>query len=183
MVSHNRSAPTTEAMSIEWTTSANRTVTCLYSAWASQSPTGEPQLWQTGRSPRAWCQTSATHQRTLSCPDLLPAIATAARPTAGLDGNLDAELVSDGSKPVTCSHIGGAKGIPTPDLLDANESTVAQPGRLSAQTVSTVRNTAGQGVDWVSGHPNRGTSGDQQGDRRTRKWTNHHGWASSISRR
>jgi hypothetical protein len=46
MISRNRSAPTTEAMSIEWTTSANRIVTCLYSAWASQSSTGEPQLWQ-----------------------------------------------------------------------------------------------------------------------------------------
>ena len=48
MISRNCSAPTTEAMSIEWTTSANRTVTCLYSAWASLSSTGEPQLWQTG---------------------------------------------------------------------------------------------------------------------------------------
>ena len=46
MISRNRSAPTTEAMSAEWTTSANRTVTCLYSAWASLSSTGEPQLCQ-----------------------------------------------------------------------------------------------------------------------------------------
>jgi len=120
MISRNRSAPTTEAMSIKWTTSANRTVTCLYSAWASLSSTGQQQLWQTGRSPRAWCHTSATHQRTLSCPDLLPAIATAARPTPVLDGNLDADLVSGRSKPLTCSHISG--GIRTPDLPDANEN-------------------------------------------------------------
>jgi len=32
MISRNRSAPTTAAMSIESTTSANNTVTCLYSA-------------------------------------------------------------------------------------------------------------------------------------------------------
>src|SRR5271167_2649518 len=32
MISRNRSAPTAEAMSIECTTSAKRTVTCLYSA-------------------------------------------------------------------------------------------------------------------------------------------------------
>src|SRR5277367_87614 len=122
MISRNCSAPTTEAMSIEWTTSANRTVTCLYSAWASLSSTGEPQLWQTGRSPRAWCHTSATNQRTLSCPDLLPAIATAARPTPSINGNLDADLVSGRSNPVTCSDIGGAKGTRTPDLLDAHEN-------------------------------------------------------------
>ena len=32
MISRNRSAPTAAAMSIECTTSANSTVTCLYSA-------------------------------------------------------------------------------------------------------------------------------------------------------
>ncbi len=32
MISRSRSAPTAAAMSIEWTTSANNTVTCLYSA-------------------------------------------------------------------------------------------------------------------------------------------------------
>ena len=36
MISRSRSAPTAAAMSIECTTSANRTVTCLYSAdWAT----------------------------------------------------------------------------------------------------------------------------------------------------
>ena len=50
---------------------------------------------------------SVTHQRTFSCPDLLPAIATAARPTPGLR-DLDAHLVPR-SKPVTCDHIGGQR--------------------------------------------------------------------------
>ena len=37
MISRNRSAPTAAAMSIECTTSANSTVTCLYSAdWAAR---------------------------------------------------------------------------------------------------------------------------------------------------
>jgi hypothetical protein len=39
---------TTEAMSIEWTTSANRTVTCLYSAWTSLSSTGERSCGKPG---------------------------------------------------------------------------------------------------------------------------------------
>jgi hypothetical protein len=43
MISRNRSAPTTAAMSIECTTSANSTVTCLYSAWVSCAVTGAPQ--------------------------------------------------------------------------------------------------------------------------------------------
>ncbi len=37
---------TAAAMAIERTTSANSTVTCLYSAWVSGSATGEPQPWQ-----------------------------------------------------------------------------------------------------------------------------------------
>jgi hypothetical protein len=42
MISRNRSAPTAAAISIEWTTSANKTVTCLYSAcW--DSAIAEPQ--------------------------------------------------------------------------------------------------------------------------------------------
>src|SRR6478735_6358788 len=42
MISRNRSAPTAAAMSIECTTSAKRTVTCLYSAdWGSWT-TGVP---------------------------------------------------------------------------------------------------------------------------------------------
>src|SRR5271156_3521041 len=59
MISRNRSAPTTEAMSIEWTTSAKRTVTCLYSAWVSASLSGEPQLWQK----RAFSRGSVPHVR------------------------------------------------------------------------------------------------------------------------
>src|SRR5271163_2913590 len=59
MISRNRSAPTTEAMSIESTTSAKRTVTCLYSAWVSASLTGEPQLWQN----RAFSKASVPHVR------------------------------------------------------------------------------------------------------------------------
>jgi hypothetical protein len=43
MISRNRSVPTAAPMSIEWTTSAKRTVTCLYSARVSPSLTGEPQ--------------------------------------------------------------------------------------------------------------------------------------------
>ena len=46
MISRRRSAPTAAAMSIECTTSANSTVTCLYSAAASDWPIGEPHPWQ-----------------------------------------------------------------------------------------------------------------------------------------
>jgi TrwC relaxase len=43
MISRSRSAPTAAAMSMDCTTSANSTVTCLYSAWVSCSVTGAPQ--------------------------------------------------------------------------------------------------------------------------------------------
>jgi len=46
MISRSRSAPTPEAMSIEWTTSANSTVTCLYSAWVSCAATAAPHPLQ-----------------------------------------------------------------------------------------------------------------------------------------
>jgi hypothetical protein len=42
MTSRSRSVPTAAAMSIECTTSANRTVTCLYSARVSPSLIDEP---------------------------------------------------------------------------------------------------------------------------------------------
>ena len=44
--SHGGIRPSEWARSIEWTTSANSTVTCLYSAWVSGSDIGEPQLPQ-----------------------------------------------------------------------------------------------------------------------------------------
>jgi hypothetical protein len=46
MISRNRSAPTAAAMSIECTTSANSTVTCLNSAWVSCAVTGAPHSLQ-----------------------------------------------------------------------------------------------------------------------------------------
>src|SRR5947209_17170264 len=46
MISRNRSAPTAEAISIERTTSANSTVTCLYSAERLTSVAGAPQPLQ-----------------------------------------------------------------------------------------------------------------------------------------
>ena len=46
MISRSRSAPTAAAMSIECTTSANSTVTCLYSAWVSCAVIGAPHLLQ-----------------------------------------------------------------------------------------------------------------------------------------
>src|ERR1700680_3781183 len=46
MISRSRSVPTAEAMSIEWTTSANRTVTCLYSAERLICVTGAPHSLQ-----------------------------------------------------------------------------------------------------------------------------------------
>src|ERR1700731_2237472 len=46
MISRNRSAPTAAAISIEWTTSANRTVTCLYSADRVACVTGAPHSLQ-----------------------------------------------------------------------------------------------------------------------------------------
>jgi hypothetical protein len=54
-----RAAPTAAAMSIECTTSANSTVTCLYSARASPSWIGEPQPWQN----RACSKGSVPHVR------------------------------------------------------------------------------------------------------------------------
>src|ERR1700677_3364013 len=52
MISRSRSAPTAEAMSIECTTSANKTVTCLYSARVSCPVTGAPQPSQNRASSR-----------------------------------------------------------------------------------------------------------------------------------
>jgi hypothetical protein len=46
MISRSRSAPTAEAMSIERTTSANRTVTCLYSAGVVAVATAAPHSLQ-----------------------------------------------------------------------------------------------------------------------------------------
>ena len=46
MISRNRSAPTAAAMSIEWTTSANSTVTCLYSAGVSDAAVADPHSSQ-----------------------------------------------------------------------------------------------------------------------------------------
>src|SRR6476659_4812017 len=46
MISRSRSAPTAAAMSIECTTSANSTVTCLYSAAVAAGVIGAPHLLQ-----------------------------------------------------------------------------------------------------------------------------------------
>src|SRR5271166_3288377 len=59
MTSRSRSAPSKVAMSIECTTSANRTVTCLYSAGVGDSATGAPQPWQN----RAFARGSVPHVR------------------------------------------------------------------------------------------------------------------------
>ena len=50
MISRNRSAPTAAAMSIECTTSANNTVTCLYSADVAAGVIGVPHLLQNRES-------------------------------------------------------------------------------------------------------------------------------------
>jgi hypothetical protein len=59
MISRNRSAPTAAAISIEWTTSAKRIVTCLNSAGPAAAVIGEPQEWQN----RAFSSGSAPHTR------------------------------------------------------------------------------------------------------------------------
>src|SRR5580693_64283 len=46
MISRSRSAPTAAAMSMEWTTSANSTVTCLYSAGVVAVATAAPHSLQ-----------------------------------------------------------------------------------------------------------------------------------------
>lgn len=46
MISRSRSGPTAAAISIEWTTSANNTVTCLYSAGRGEAVIADPQLSQ-----------------------------------------------------------------------------------------------------------------------------------------
>src|SRR6478752_4202033 len=58
-ISRHRSISTAAARSIECTTSANSTVTCLYSARVSDSTTGEPQPWQN----RAFARGSVPHER------------------------------------------------------------------------------------------------------------------------
>src|SRR6478672_4213882 len=50
MISRSRSAPTAAAMSIDCTTSANSTVTCLYSADLAAGLTGAPHLLQNRES-------------------------------------------------------------------------------------------------------------------------------------
>src|SRR3569833_1423247 len=61
MISRNRSAPSAAAMSLERTTSAKRTVACLYSAGVSLSVSGEPQESQNRAPSRGW----APHTRQL----------------------------------------------------------------------------------------------------------------------
>jgi hypothetical protein len=78
MISRNRSEPTAAAMSIEWTTSANKTVTCLYSAGrvvcvsfvphdpqnspVAVSPPPPSRLGSTAASFHRWSTTGAAHQ-------------------------------------------------------------------------------------------------------------------------
>lgn len=62
MISRRRSAPSCEAISMERTTSANSTVTCLYSAGVG-SATGAPQMSQN----RAPGRGSPPHARQASC--------------------------------------------------------------------------------------------------------------------
>ena len=73
MISRSRSGPTAAAMSIEWTTSANRTVTCLYSAWVSCLEMGVPQPSQNRAPSRGSCHTCGTWSLRSSDPPPLPA--------------------------------------------------------------------------------------------------------------
>ena len=72
MISRSRSAPTAAAMSIECTTSANSTVTCLYSAAVAAGLTGAPHLLQNRESGGS----SVPHD-----PHDSPAAVTAPRPS------------------------------------------------------------------------------------------------------
>ena len=72
MISRSRSAPTAAAMSIECTTSANSTVTCLYSAAVAAGLTGAPHLLQNRESGGS----SVPHD-----PHNSPAAVTAPRPS------------------------------------------------------------------------------------------------------
>ena len=60
MISRNRSISTAAAMSIERTTSANSTVTCLYSAAVAAGLTGAPHLLQNRSPAAAPCRTTHT---------------------------------------------------------------------------------------------------------------------------
>src|SRR5258705_12068528 len=53
MISRSRSAPTAAAMSIECTTSANSTLTCLYSAGSAAAETAVPPSSQNFALPRS----------------------------------------------------------------------------------------------------------------------------------
>src|SRR5271166_5044947 len=88
MISRNRSAPTAAAMSIECTTSANRTVTCLYSAGVAGTAVGEPhssQNFAVGRN-------SVAH--------LVQANAAVMRLTIGLTGRAVRQHVRDPAGPI-----------------------------------------------------------------------------------
>src|ERR1700758_4870676 len=80
MISRNRSAPSFDAMSIECTTSANNTVTCLYSAGVVGASTGTPQEWQN----RAFASSSA--------PQLRHTVAAVICHSADLDSELTRRL-------------------------------------------------------------------------------------------
>src|ERR1700720_3602731 len=73
MISRSRSARTAAAMSIECTTPAKRTVTCLYSAWVSCSVTGAPQPSQN----RAPSRGSVPHVRHAVVAVIRPSAASA----------------------------------------------------------------------------------------------------------
>ena len=77
MISRSRSAPTAEAMSIECTTSANRTVTCLYSARASALGLAHHSRHRIERPHAARCHMCGTLQWPSSDPPPIPAPAFA----------------------------------------------------------------------------------------------------------
>jgi len=75
MISRSRSVATAEAMPIERTTSANSTVTCLYSAWVAGSERGEPQP----RQNRAFSSGSVPHVRHAGAAVIRPSAASGPR--------------------------------------------------------------------------------------------------------
>src|SRR6516165_1992919 len=127
MISRNRSGPTVAAMSIECTTSANSTVTCLYSAVAPGAAVGEPhssQNFAVGRnSALHLVQANAavmrlTIRRLPRKVVLFAGIRRLARHAVGQDAFFRVELFHAVSAP----RVVGAGGTP-------NHGRAQQPGR------------------------------------------------------
>src|SRR5262245_18782855 len=102
MISRNRSGPTAAAMSMDPTTSANRTVTCLYSAGVSDAAVGEPhssQNFAVGRNSAAHLVQANAAVMGLTIGLALPTGRQHGGPVAPIDAVRGSALVGEGGAP------------------------------------------------------------------------------------